>query len=108
MRRQFVREIDATPIYELTIAADRDEDRRVAVLGDADGCATLRLGCHCRLAPRSVRATIFTVITRGVTIRRDQVVQVFGHEISCTWQSRTSLCQYRRCRSSQAHAARNL
>ena len=46
VRRQSVREIDAPAVEELTVGRDRDEDRRVAVLGDADGGCMMRL--HCR------------------------------------------------------------
>jgi hypothetical protein len=43
VRRQItVGEVDAPAIEELAGGRDRDEHRRVAVLGDADGCGSLR------------------------------------------------------------------
>ncbi len=35
-RQRAVRELDLTPIQKLAVRRERDEDRRVTVLGDAD------------------------------------------------------------------------
>lgn len=50
MRWQAAGEIDAPAIEEPTIRSDRDEDRRVAVLGDADGCRMPNSRC-CHVLP---------------------------------------------------------
>jgi hypothetical protein len=42
VRRQTLGEIDASAIEELASGHNRDEQSRVAVLGDADSCGSLR------------------------------------------------------------------
>jgi hypothetical protein len=41
-RQTAIGEVDAPAIEELTAGRDSDEHRRVTVLGDADGCGSLR------------------------------------------------------------------
>jgi hypothetical protein len=49
-------EVDAPAIEQLAARRDGDEDRRIAVLGDADGCDSLRVVCRhvCLLVVRSI------------------------------------------------------